>query len=760
MQNKYKNSDIIWITFLLLQPFIDMIALYSNRLPSLIRGGFLLFAIIYLFSQKKARLYILLICLYGCIHLAVLVLQKAPLSLSSEISYFIKTIYLPIVFLYAKNKFRTTNYVNMILINQVVINLVMIIAGLTQTGKRTYDMLAKQGHTGWFFSGNELSVILLMGLAMILLKLITTKNNKHTFWLFALLLVHISNMLTVGTKVSLFSIFILVSITTLLTFIKPANLKLSAALLTLFLIIYFVYPYTPAGHNTQRLVNEPSTSEDINQDPDQVFDQMLSGRRDFLMTNIKQYQTAPLTMKAFGLGYGGLYKEQPKLVEMDVFDWFIGFGFLGMMLLCYPFIVLIVNIIPNLHWRYCKASTILLLAIFLSAGSAFIAGHVLSAPAVSIYLTLLLVIFNQRYQDEKKLLIITTMYPTNKTPSFGIFIKNHVEKIKNYPIKVDILAIKNHKMDKLNVIVKYTVWLIRFCLILLFKAESYQVVHAHYVFPSGLLGQVIKRIYGTRLIVTAHGGDIDKMPKKHRLIAVSIKRILTNADHIVVVGEKLKQVLNKKYKIAHNKLTVLNMGVNRSVFKPGSKTHARKKLNLPQDKIIVLFVGNLIKAKGLEELVKACESLTDQHHLECHLIGANKEPIFFEQLLKSTKMKIHHHKATVQTQIATWLQAADIFVLPSHMEGFGLAALEAMATHTPVVGTDVGGLAYLLADEAGLIVPPHQPQALGDAINKLIQDQALRERLIKNGEEKANQYDQDKVIAKLIQLYGYKELVK
>ena len=92
--------------------------------------------------------------------------------------------------------------------------------------------------------------------------------------------------------------------------------------------------------------------------------------------------------------------------------------------------------------------------------------------------------------------------------------------------------------------------------------------------------------------------------------------------------------------------------------------------------------------------------------------------------------------------------------------GFGLAALEAMATHTPVVGTDVGGLAYLLADEAGLIVPPHQPQALGDAINKLIQDQALRERLIKNGEEKANQYDQDKVIAKLIQLYGYKELVK
>lgn len=751
MHNKTK---LIWLTFLLLQPFIDVIALYSNSLPSLIRGGFLLFTIMMLFKQKRAKIYLSLISLYGLIHLTLLYFLKDPSSLSMELSYLIKTIYFPIVFLFAKNVIQNTTYINVMLINQLIINLVMIVAGITQTGKRTYEMLAKQGHTGWFFSGNELSVILMIGLAIILLKLLTTTKKKISYLLILLLITQITNMMIVGTKVSLFSIFILLGIATILAFKKPANKKLATTLLLLFFAVYFIFPATPAGQNTLRLVNEPKTNQTTDQDSDQVIDQMLSGRRDFLVNNIAQYQQAPLALKSFGLGYGGLYKEQPKLVEMDGFDWLFGFGLIGMLILIYPLLVFAIEIIAQLNWRFTKQQQIILTAILLTLGSAFTAGHVLSAPAVSIYLILLLISLDQAFDKQKKLLIITTMYPTPKSPSFGIFIKNQIEQIKNYQYHIDILAIKNDKMDRLNVCFKYTIWLIKFSFILIFTAEHYQVIHAHYLFPSGLLGRIIKRIYGSRLIATAHGGDIDKMPEKHPQIETQIQQILEEADHVIAVGEGLKQVINKKYQIAHNKVTVLNMGVDRTIFKPGSQPEAKQQLNLPANKLIILFVGNLIKAKGLAELVQACTILAEQYEFECHLVGANKEPDFFKNLIESTTLKIYHHKATDQKQVATYLQAAEVFVLPSHIEGFGLVALEAMACHTPVVGTNVGGLAHLLGGEAGLIVPPFNPEALAKAIKQLITNKHLREKLIKNGAEKANRFDQDKVIKKLIQLYN------
>ena len=186
MPKKYK---IIWPLFFMLQPFVDIIALYSNSLPSLIRGGFLLFTAIVLIKQKRAKIYLSLISLYGFIHLALIYFLKEPVSLTTEISYLIKTVYFPIVFLFAKNVSRNYTYVNVILFNQLIINLVMILSGVTQTGKRTYDMLAKQGHTGWFFSGNELSVILMIGLAIILLKLMTTTHKRNSYLLFLFLII-------------------------------------------------------------------------------------------------------------------------------------------------------------------------------------------------------------------------------------------------------------------------------------------------------------------------------------------------------------------------------------------------------------------------------------------------------------------------------------------------------------------------------------------------------------------------------------------
>ncbi|SEO24262.1 Glycosyltransferase involved in cell wall bisynthesis [Amphibacillus marinus] len=751
------NITTFILGFLLLQPFIDLLVCVSNIWPSVIRGGFLFGVVFYLFLTKQSRIYLCFLSVYILLHLAVLIVFKDPVSMDFELSYVIKTLYFSVILLLYRQIESPQRLYPILMTNMVVLNAIMLLATLTDSGKRTYNMLAKLGHTGWFFSGNELSVIFAIGIVILIIDWFNCLTRQRYISVSILIIIHSYHMLIIGTKVSLFSLLIVLASSIVVMVVKGK--QHSALYLTLLLTtVLLLLPLTPAGHNTMRLVNNQQTEleGEVNLNPS--INEVLSGRRDFLADNLEQFNQAPLLLKLFGLGYGGLYSTSPKLVEMDGFDWLFGFGLVGFALLLYPLIKTGLDICLSLRsWRSPEVS-LLLLAISLAAGSSLTAGHVLSAPAVSIYLACLVMLVWQYFiGEELQVLVITTMYPSKKYPSFGIFIKNQVKQLQAQQIKVTVLSIKSLKMGKTNVIVKYMTWMVKFLIILIFTGQRYQVVHSHYIFPSGWLGLMTKKVYRSRFIVTAHGGDVDRMPRKHPWIAKRSERILAEADEVIAVGEALAQALRKGFNVSTEKLTILNMGVNREIFKAIDGQKARKILNLSEHKIIILFVGNLIEAKGIEDLLMACQQLATKYDLECHLIGAKKEPEFLNQLMKEVSDDFQVHHATNQTAIATWLSAADVFVLPSHLEGFGLAALEAMSCRTPVIGTNVGGLSYLLDDGAGLKVPPYRPDVLAEGIERVISDHGLSEKLIQNGEEKAKQFDQQLIIAKLIKLYNNKE---
>lgn len=357
----------------------------------------------------------------------------------------------------------------------------------------------------------------------------------------------------------------------------------------------------------------------------------------------------------------------------------------------------------------------------------------------------------------KKVLVISTMYPSKEHPSFGVFVKNQVELLRGKGYFVDVLAIKRPESGKANVIRKYLSWVLEACFHLIRKGNQYDVIHAHYVFPSGWLALVYKRIFNAKFVVTVHGGDLNKMAHLHPWISKQTKRILTKADEIIVVGEELKSQVINDYSVSERKVTLLNMGVNRKIFKPAPQHEVRPKLHLKQDTKVIVYVGNLIEKKGIKELISAFQNLTPKGRLELHLIGPNREPKFLQELrskiLSENADTIKFHPATNQQRIANWLQAADVFVLPSHIEGFGLSALEAMACQTPVVGSSVGGLKFLLANNAGLAVEPKNSKALEQALHLVLNSERLRGKLIKNGAEKAEQFDQDKLLETLITLY-------
>lgn len=360
---------------------------------------------------------------------------------------------------------------------------------------------------------------------------------------------------------------------------------------------------------------------------------------------------------------------------------------------------------------------------------------------------------------KRKILVITNMYPTDQHKSFGVFVKNQVDALRKAGLEIDVLAITNPLSGKKNVIIKYVKWLFQAIYYLIVKGKSYGVVHAHYVFPSGKIGLLFKKIYKTRLIVTAHGGDIDKMARKNKWIYNSTKKILSEADHVISVGEQLFNTIHQEFDVSKEKHSIINMGVNRNIFKPIPKSDAKIHCGISSDEKIILFVGNIIEQKGLIELIDAFSMLKDRdkNYLLC-LIGATNDPTFKHHLDEKLQTlglvnDVRLLGVKSQIEIAQWMSAAEVLVLPSHIEGFGLVALEAMSCETPVIGTAVGGLKYLLANNTGKIVKEKNAADLYQGLSQLLASDQEKNALIQNGLRKAEDNDQNKLIKQVIEVY-------
>lgn len=357
----------------------------------------------------------------------------------------------------------------------------------------------------------------------------------------------------------------------------------------------------------------------------------------------------------------------------------------------------------------------------------------------------------------KKVLVLSNMYPSATSKTFGIFVENQVKALKGRGLEVDVLAITNTNNSKAALVKKYIQWGLKTLWNVVTKGKSYDVVHAHYVFPTGVLGLLYKKLLKKRLIVTAHGGDIDRMSKKNPLIKKWTNYILHESDAIIAVGQELQRSIHEEFHLPLEKISIINMGVNRDVFFPIEKQLARKKCQIPTDEIPLLFVGNLIEQKGILELLDAFDQVKKLFpNVSLYIMGTKKSEAFFEKITSLSKDigNIKILDAKPQTEVAVWMSAAEIFVLPSHLEGFGLVALEAMSCHTPVVGSKVGGLTYLLQDGAGVLVEPKDSLSLYDGIIHLLQNKNNATSIVQAGEIQADKNDERKMINEVLNLYG------
>ncbi|HEU5140657.1 MAG TPA: glycosyltransferase [Bacillales bacterium] len=359
---------------------------------------------------------------------------------------------------------------------------------------------------------------------------------------------------------------------------------------------------------------------------------------------------------------------------------------------------------------------------------------------------------------QRQVLVLSNLYPGRISATFGIFVKNQVEALRKKGLHVAVAAVKDPRIGKVYVLKKYLLWALHVMFQFLLKGRRYDVVHAHYVFPTGLFALWFKRVFGTRMIVTAHGGDIDKMARKTGWIRKLTGSILNEADSVIAVGEGLKRDIVEQFGVSEAKVSVINMGVNREVFTPIDQHDARSKTSVDQEVPLVLYVGNILKQKGLDELILAFEQLKKTFpEAELHLLGAPKDPQYQAGLERQAAEReiggVHFHGARPQAEVAVWLAAADVLALPSYIEGFGLVALEAMSCHTPVVGSEVGGLTHLLSDNCGIPVQPKNVSSLSQGLSDVLSDRHLQESLVRNGEHRAQMNDQNRMIDRIYDLY-------
>ena len=258
------------------------------------------------------------------------------------------------------------------------------------------------------------------------------------------------------------------------------------------------------------------------------------------------------------------------------------------------------------------------------------------------------------------------------------------------------------------------------------------VVHAHHTWTAGYVGARLKEEYDVPFVVTGHGYDIYSLPFKDDEWREKIRYVLNTADHIITVSQSNLACI-KKLDVS-TPVTVIPNGFRSDLFYPRSSSECRKMLDLPQDKKIILTVGNMEPVKGHKYLVEAVlKIIQERKDILCVIVGAGKLHNVLERQIRSLGLENYIMLAggKPHDEIPIWMNACDLFVLPSLNEGNPTVMFEALGCEKPFVGTRVGGVPEIIkSDKYGILVETNDPTNLAEKILVALDREWNRESIL------------------------------
>lgn len=774
-----KHSKKLEVYFILL-PFIDLITALLTRNTNLsitpgiiIKSIFLLVMVIYIFRTKskyqKVSLYLLLLSLIYII--GYFAVKPGILNwnfIITELTFIFKLIYFPISFMGLLCIFDDNNYdkskINKILKYTLIIYVLLLIIPLIFNIAYTTYPTKLKGYIGLFYAGNEIANIMILLLPFAYLYL---EKNKYSF---LILFPFVLTITLIGTKVATFGCLIITLITFIFCLVKQ-KFKIKSSVIKTFLILaftvfisinsYAVYNYNYMKNyyykdETKEIIIDENNKKEVEEISKQITDfynknqlskiirPLISGRDMLLANTLSVYNDINDDSNIwFGIGFSNTPKVDNtnigRLIEIDICDLYFHFGLLGLVVSLYPFIFLCYKIIKN--WKKITLNCAYLITILLLiAGISTLSGHVLFAPAVSIYLVLYLLLITEELNltgrrklkdkisilslhlnvggiekticdqanmlSEKYKVEIITLYNYNSSIPYNLNKNVKIKYLTNLkPNKDDF---KKYLKDK-NILMTLKEGL-KTIKILYLKRK----LTADYIYNSDSKIIISTRIFFTKLLNEYKNPEAITIAEEHvyhhnnKRYIHKLDKSLKHIDYLLPASNYLtmdyKQMLKTNTVINYIPLTINYFPKNRSKMKTNN----------------LIAVGRLEKEKCFTDLIDViAKAVKKNKNLKLTIIGDGSQRAIIENKIKELKLdkNIKITGFISQEEIKKYYEKASLLINTSYEESFGLVLLEAASYGIPSLAfSSALGAKEIIGENFGKIIDNRDLNKMSKAI--------------------------------------------
>ncbi|MEZ4590477.1 MAG: glycosyltransferase [Chloroflexota bacterium] len=303
---------------------------------------------------------------------------------------------------------------------------------------------------------------------------------------------------------------------------------------------------------------------------------------------------------------------------------------------------------------------------------------------------------------------------------------------------------------------------------------EYDLIHSHY-WLSGLVADKLRDAWQTPIVHMFHtlGHMKNQIAQSDSQRASDARlageyQVMALADKLIAATPAEEAQLQELYDADPAKIAIIPPGVDLERFQPIPKDEAKKRVGIPCGDTNILFAGRIEPLKGIDTMLRAMALIQQRrpevlHNACMAIIGGDPWADDLDEEMARLQQLRHdldiHDLVTFlgakdQDLLPNYYAAAEMVVMPSHYESFGMVALEAMAMGTPVIASEVGGLAHLVKHGVtGYHVPSRDPEALAARIYELLANKDCRRQLGQQAREYARQYAWPNIVDRMLAVY-------
>ncbi len=363
----------------------------------------------------------------------------------------------------------------------------------------------------------------------------------------------------------------------------------------------------------------------------------------------------------------------------------------------------------------------------------------------------------------KKILIVSTV-----SRQFYLFEQGNIEVLKSLDYEVHCAANfedANERLDALDIIrhhfdIQRSPFSLRNVkaykqLKKIMQSSHFDVVHCHSPM-GGVLARLAAKFVGISMVLyTAHGFHFYKgAPLKNWIIYYPAEKWLSRCTGILITINKEDYNRAQRFK-AKKIVYVPGIGVDTVRFddEPVNRAKKREELEISNDTIVLLSVGEMIKRKNHDTALKAISELKNKNYIYL-ICGRGELEIYLKDLANKLGVSDKVRFLGFRDDIPEICVMSDIFIFPSYQEGLPVSTMEAMAAGLPVVCSNIRGNVDLIQDgEGGYLINPNDTNGFAEAIDKLAGDKELRETMRKNNLESVKKFDIENVKKEMTKIY-------